>query len=130
MKKILFAIAILTFGLVACHKHSDTDTVAPIINITAPTAAASFKSGSEVKITAKATDETSMHEVTLIITQDSDNKELLNKIIDVHDLLTKDIAETWTPTGFTADTNVTLTMTVVDHNDNKNVKTVKFKVTK
>ena len=127
MKKTFFAVAFAIFGLVACHKHSDTDTIAPIINITA---AASFKNGSEVKITAKATDETAMHEVALIIAQDSDNKELLNKVIDTHNLKTKDIAETWTPTGFTADTNVTLTMTVIDHGDNKATKTVEFKVVK
>ena len=130
MKKTFFAVAFAIFGLVACHKHSDTDTIAPIINITAPTAAASFKSGLEIKITAKATDETAMHEVALIIAQDSDNKELLNKVIDTHNLKTKDIAETWTPTGFTADTNVTLTMTVIDHGDNKATKTVEFKVVK
>lgn len=130
MKKTFFVMAFAAFGLVACHKHSDIDTIAPIVNITAPTAAAGFKIGSEVKITANATDETSMHEVTLIITQDSDNKELLNKVIDTHNLTTKDIAETWTPTGFTTDTNVTLTMTVIDHGDNKATKTVKFKVVK
>jgi hypothetical protein len=129
MKKLLFALSLLAFGLSACHDHDDNDSVKPTLTITAPTNAASFTSGSEVKITGKLSDEKSLHELKIIVTQVSDGKELFKAEPTVHDLSNYDINETWKP-NVSADTPVKLTVTAEDHGSNKTEVTVNFTVKK
>lgn len=128
MKKLLFVLIILGVSLSACHKNHD-DTTSPTLIITAPTDNASVKIGTDVKITGTASDNLTMHEMSIKITQDTDNKELFSAAPTVHEKVTYDINETWKP-NVTAETNVTLTVTVIDHSDNKTTKTIKFKVAK
>ena len=126
IKSFLFAtLCLLTVA--ACHKHDDTDTIAPVLTITSPAADASIAGA--VAITGAVTDE-SLHELLITVTKDSDGSVLFVPAVDpeVHDLTSYVINETWTPVGITAETAVTLTVTAEDHNSNKVVKTVKFKV--
>lgn len=129
MKKLLFALSILAFGMSACHDHDEDDSVKPVVAITAPTASGSYTSGSDVKITGKVTDENSLHELKIIVTQVSDGKELFKSEPSVHDLTSYDINETWKP-NVSADTDVILTVTAEDHGSNKTEVTVNFTVKK
>jgi hypothetical protein len=127
MKKLFFALSILAFGTIACHKHDD-DSEKPVITITSPSTNASVVSGTDVKITGKLTDE-SLHELLITVTQVSDGKELFKATPTVHDLTSYDINETWKP-NVAADTDVKLTVVAEDHSANKNEVTVLFKVKK
>ena len=123
-KSILFAALCLIAA--ACHHHDDeNDTNDPVLTISSPTSDASIAGA--VTISGTATDE-SLHEMSIVVTKDSDSSELFKSAPEVHDLTSYTIAEKWTPSGLTAETPVTLTVTVEDHNDHKVVKTVKFKV--
>ncbi|MEY3242768.1 MAG: hypothetical protein RIR11_4207 [Bacteroidota bacterium] len=128
---LLLAVLALSVSFVACHDHDkdEDDTVAPVVNITSPTADASISG--EVSIAGTVTDENSLHELTITITKDADGATLFTipaKETDVHDLTTYTIAKTWAPTGITTETAVTLNAVAEDHGGNKTTKTVKFKV--
>jgi hypothetical protein len=126
--KISFFVSLLALiSFTACHKHEDVaDTIAPVLTITAPTEDAS--NNGAVAIKGTITDEGGMHEMSLKITKDSDNTVLFSATPTVHDKTTFTLAETWTPTGITVETAVTLTVNVEDHSANKTEKIVKFKV--
>ncbi len=123
LKSLLFA-AFCLLTVVACHKHDDNDTTAPVLTIDEPLANESVSG--EVHIEGDVTDE-SLHEMEIKVTQDSDSAELFKATPEVHDLTAYHFHEHWTPT-VSAETAVTLTITVEDHNSNKTVKTVKFAV--
>ncbi|MFN0216188.1 MAG: hypothetical protein ACKVT2_18165 [Saprospiraceae bacterium] len=125
-KSFLFAAFCLLF-VAACgknHDHDENDTTAPVLTIAEPLENASISG--EVSIEGTATDK-SLHELEIIITQDSDGAELYETKPDVHEKSTYEIHEHWTP-AVAAETPVTLMVTVEDHNHNKTTKTVKFKV--
>jgi hypothetical protein len=130
MRHILKFFLLAAFGCLlavgACHKHDHgDDTTPPELTITSP-AADAIISGA-VTISGTVTDE-SLHEMQITVNRDSDNAELFKAQPKVHDLKSYAIAETWTPTGLTGETAVTLTVTVEDHSDHKVTKTVRFKV--
>lgn len=129
-KVLLFsACGLFLFSAVACHDHDDhdgDDKTAPVLTISEPTAGESLSG--EIHIHGTVTDETSLHELSIKITRDSDNSEMFSAAPSVHDLTAYDFDEHWTPTGLTAETDVTLTIVVADHGDNNDTKTVKFKV--
>lgn len=130
MQKFSFLLALAlimgSFAFNACHDHDhdESDTSDPVLTITSPAADASLTG--KVTISGKATDE-SLHEMTIVITKDSDNSELFRVAPSVHDETDFTISESWTPVGLTSETPVTLTVTVEDHSEHKVVKTVKFK---
>lgn len=125
-KLLFFAAFILAITFVACHHdHNEDDTLAPTLSLEKPVDGA-VVSG-EVHIEGKVTDE-SLHEMTITVTKDSDYSELFKAEPTVHDKTEFDFDEHFTPTGLTAETPVTLTITVEDHNSNKTSKTVKFKL--
>ena len=128
---LLLAAIALSLSFAACHDHGEEedDKVAPVITITSPTADASISGG--VAIAGTATDENSLHELIITITKDADGSTLFTipaSETDVHDLTSYTIAKTWTPTGITTETAVTLNAIVEDHGGNKTTQTVKFKV--
>lgn len=119
-------LALFAFALSACHKHDDAaDTNDPVLTITSPAADASIAGA--VNIAGTTTDE-SLHEMSITVTQDSDNTPLYKIAPEVHDKTSYTISETWTPSGIAAETAVTLTIVVEDHSDHSVTKTVKFKV--
>jgi hypothetical protein len=125
--KISFAILLFTTALfTACHNHKDEgDTTAPVLTITSPSADASLSGIVEIKGTAT---DAGLHEMSIIITKDSDKSELFKNNPVVHDKTDFTIAESWTPTGITQETAVTLTIITEDHSALKTTKTVSFKV--
>lgn len=123
-KSLLGAIfCLLLAATTACHKHDD-DANAPVLTIASPTAGESVTG--EIHIEGKATDE-SLHEMEIKITKDSDGSELYKATPEVHDLTEYDFHEHYTPT-LSAETAVTLTVTVSDHSDHTTTQTVKFTV--
>lgn len=121
---VLFSLVIGVFAFNACHNHDEDDTTDPVLTITSPAADASLTG--KVTISGKATDE-SLHEMSIVVTKDSDSSELFSTAPEVHDETDYTISESWTPVGLTSETPVTLTVTVEDHSEHKVVKTVKFK---
>jgi hypothetical protein len=127
---LLLAAIALSSTFVACHNHGEdeNDTTAPVLTITSPSVDASVSGA--VSIAGTLTDEDSLHELSITVTKDADGATLFTPVkeIEVHDLTSFTIAETWTPTGITAETAVTLIVVAEDHGGNKTTKTVKFKV--
>lgn len=126
MKKVqlLLLLALATAGFTACHEH-DTDENAPVVTIESPTTNATISGA--ISLDIRATDE-SLHEMSVVITRDSDESELYSDEPTVHDETDYHYQKTFTPSGISAETALTLTVTVEDHEDHKTVKTVKFKV--
>lgn len=125
--KLLF-LAVLGGLMVAsaCHKHDHgDDATPPELTITSPSADAVISGA--VAISGTVTDE-SLHEMTIAVSRDSDNAELFKAQPKVHDLKSYTIAETWTPSGLSAETAVTLTVRVEDHSKHQVEKTIRFKV--
>jgi len=118
---------LLLTAFFSCHEAEDdsNDTTDPVLTITSPASNASINGA--VTITGLATDN-SLHEMEIKITKDADGSTLWDANPKVHDLTEYAIAQTWTPTGITAPTAVTLTVTVEDHNDHAVTKTVNFTI--
>lgn len=122
--KSLFFAALCLLAAGACHNHDEDDTNAPLLTLNEPAEGASISG--QVHVEGKVTDE-SLHEMEIKVVKDSDGSILLNATPTVHDKTEYSFDEHFTPT-VAAETPVTLTITVEDHNDNKTVKTVKFTV--
>ena len=124
--KILFLAVFSLLSFVSCHKHDNkNDTQAPDLTIEDPTEGLIITG--EVHIHGKATDE-SLHEMEIKVVKDSDGSEMFKATPSVHDETEYNFDEHFTPSGLTAETPVTLTITVEDHSDHITTKTVKFKV--
>ena len=130
IQNLLFAatiVASVSFG--ACHKHDhdhdEDDTTAPVLTISSPATDAVVNG--EVQISGRATDE-SMHEMEIKVTKDSDGSELFSATPSVHDKTDYTIDQRFTPSGITAETAVTLTISVSDHSEHTTTQTVKFKL--
>jgi hypothetical protein len=127
MKSKFFLLAILSlFAVASCHDHGDeNDKDAPVLTIEKPAENAVVTG--EVRIQGKVTDQ-SLHKLVIIVTKDSDGSQLFKATPTVHDETAYNYNESFTPSGLTVETAVTLTITVEDHSDNVTTKTVKFKV--
>jgi Bacterial Ig domain len=126
-KSLLYAAALMALAATACHKHEHDkdDTVNPVVKITAPESGA-ISSG-PVNITATITDENSLHEYTLVITDNTTNAELFRQKKSIHNETAHNLNVTWTPQGLTAETLVNLNITAIDHGDNTTSVGVAFK---
>jgi hypothetical protein len=117
---ILF-VTIILFAF-SCNKDKD----APTLVINSPSDGATVTG--TVTIAGMVTDK-SLHEMTVLLTKDADGSELFSKTItDVHDLASYNFNETYNPVGINSFIDVTCTVTVEDHMENKTTKTVKFKL--
>ena len=119
-KSLLFA-AFCFLTLAACN-HNEDDTNAPMLTIDKPQENDSISG--EVHIEGDVTDE-GLHAMEIKVAQDSDGAELFTASPVVHDKTAYHFNEHWMQT-LAAETAVTLTITVEDHNGNKTIKTVKF----
>lgn len=128
MKKNALLTVLLLWTLAgtfsACHDHDEDDSNAPVITLEEP-AENEVVSG-EVHIHGTVTDE-SLHEMEINVTKDADNSVLFSATPTVHDETDYHFDEHFTPT-VSAETPVTLTITVEDHSAHTTTKTVKFKV--
>ncbi len=128
MKKLFFLLAITVLGMSACHKDT-TDKTAPKVTIITPIASSVLPTGKGFSITGTVSDNTGLHEMSIVVTQVSDGKELFNVAPVVHDLTDYTFKEIWTP-ALTANTDVKVVVTATDHSSNIGTATVLFKVTK
>ena len=121
MKSKLILFTLCSIILFSCKKDKD----APVLTISSPSTGATING--VVNITGIVTDK-ELHQMEITITKNSDASVLYTKIISVHELTTYNFNETYTPTGITADTDVTLTIKVEDHVPNITTKIVVFKL--
>jgi hypothetical protein len=127
MKKLLFILAMASLGASACQKDT-TDKSIPKVSINNPTASLSVPTGKGLSISGTVSDN-DLHEMSIVVTQVSDGKELFNATPVVHDLASYDFKETWTP-ALTENTDVKVVVTATDHALNAGTATILFKVTK
>lgn len=117
------AIAALMFSA-SCSK-SGLGT--PTLTITNPTSGASITKGSSINITGTAGGG-GLHELTLKITKDADNSELLLQFPSVFDKSSYDYSVPWTAPNVTASTPCTLYVEIENHSGTKTQMQIKFNV--
>jgi hypothetical protein len=129
MKKIiaslLFFLSLITFACKHDHDHEDEDKNPPVVNIISPTEGATLDS---LKFEIKVTDDEGLHEMSIVVTKDSDGSILYENLPPVHDLLSSLSIGNLGLVGITDATPLTLKVIAEDHGANKTVKTVKFVV--
>jgi len=123
--KFLLAAAFLSFTACHKHEHDENDQQAPQLTITKPAEGAVVQGA--VQIALAVTDDIGLHYMTVVVTRDSDGSEAYKQEVDVHDKTSYNFDKSFTPTGLTAETSMTLTVKAEDHGENQTVKTVKFK---
>jgi len=123
--KFLLAAAFLSFTACHKHEHDENDKQAPQLTITKPAEGAVVQGA--VQIALAVTDDIGLHYMTVVVTRDSDGSEAYKQEVDVHDKTSYNFDKSFTPTGLTAETSMTLTVKAEDHGENQTVKTVKFK---
>lgn len=109
----------------ACHDHHEDDTTAPTLTLEAPAVNESISGG--VRIHGKVEDQ-GLHAMTIVVTKDEGGTELFKATPIIHNETSYHFDESFTPSGLTGETAVTLTITVEDHSDHTTTKTVAFKV--
>ena len=123
---MLLALLVSAFTFNACKDNNEeTDTNAPVLTIESPTENAMMQGAVQIKL--HVTDE-SLHEMDVKVTQDSDGSVVFEEAPLVHDETDYHYEKSFTPSGLTGDTPMTLTVTVEDHSANITTQTVKFTV--
>lgn len=120
-KSLLFA-ALCLLSVAACHNHDEEDTTAPTVTISSPAENEAVVGEVHLELTVA---DASLHELEVKVTKDSDGTELFKQTPTVHNESSYEFHAHFTP-ALAAETAVTLTVTVSDHNDNTTVKTLKF----
>lgn len=124
--KHIFLLAVLTAFMTpfnACKNGDEGDTNDPVLTIESPVANASIQGAVDIHL--HVTDE-SLHEMEVKVTKDSNGSVVFEEYPTVHDETDFHYEKSFTPSGLTGDTPMTLTVTVEDHSDNSVTKTVKF----
>lgn len=117
-----FVSVMVTFA--ACKDDNNVeDTTDPVVMIESPAANAVIQGAVDIHI--HVTDE-SLHEMEVKVTKDSDGSVVFEETPTVHDETDYHYEKSFTPSGLTGDTPMTLTVTVEDHSDHVVTKTVKF----
>lgn len=101
----------------------EEDTNDPVVNIESPAENAVIQGAVEIHV--HATDE-SLHEMEVKVTRDSDGTVVFEDAPVVHDETDYHYEKSFTPSGLTGDTPMTLTVMVHDHSEHAVTKTVKF----
>ena len=117
-----FVSVMVTFA--ACKDDDNSeDTTDPVVTIESPAANAVIQGAVDIHI--HVTDE-SLHEMEVKVTKDSDGSVVFEETPTVHDETDYHYEKSFTPSGLSGDTPMTLTVTVEDHSDHVVTKTVKF----
>jgi hypothetical protein len=121
--QIILIVACLT--VVACDKMKK-DKVSPEVTITSPTIGYSVADSTTISIGGSMSDEGELHEALVKITRDSDGVVLFSTAPTVGELTSYTLNESYVSPAVSVSTNVTLTVTAVDHTPNTTTKTVAF----
>lgn len=109
------------------HVVNPADTIAPIIEINAPTLDQVFSSGNIINITGKVTDGDGLYQGSIRIVNDANNAVVKEQLYVIHGLLQYDFNISHTA-SVTAISDYTITVEFEDHGLNKSSSSVKVKV--
>lgn len=112
------------------HKHDEKDTTVPVVTVTVPMDMQTYKSGDSVFVKGTVTDN-SLHELSIVITRDSDTSELYRDEPVVHDMTSYTFNSVWLSglsSGSVAFIPATVTITAEDHAGNKGIKKVGIRI--
>lgn len=118
---------IVAVALVFSASCSKSDSGTPTITVTNPTAGANITRGSSLNVTGAAGGG-GLHELTIKITKDADNSELLLQFPSVFNKSSYDYSVPWTAPNVTASTPCTLFVEIENHSGKKTQMQVKFNV--
>ena len=139
--KLFFAAAVITM-LAACskggsaantegpgeiHIPSPTDTTAPVLVISTPTANQVFTSGNTINVSGRITDDLGLYQGSIRITDDANNNVLKEQLYEIHYVLAYDYNVSYT-TSVSVPSNYTVTVSFMDHGYNVTTRSVKVKV--
>jgi hypothetical protein len=119
MKSKLFLFTILSVFAFACKK----DKIAPSLSITSP--AENAQSSAIVIIKGTASDE-HLNSMSFKVTRDGTGAVLYTKELSLDGLSSYNFEEQFDPGVVAVNTNVTLTIEVIDNNSSKTSKVVHF----
>lgn len=125
MKKntIFFASLIFISLFISCRK----DKEAPTLSLLSPFEAAQVTAGTALSIKGTVADNENLHELSIVVNKSPSGAQSFASSPTVHEMKSYDFDLKWTTTP--GDTGVyLLTITVIDHNDNINVRKINFTV--
>jgi hypothetical protein len=129
--KTLLSLLSLTFMLYACKKntHNNTDTVKPILTFVEPTVndTVNLTLEHEVHIEFTATDETSLHELQVIIIKNGVDT-IFTQTPEVHDLKVYSYHTHLIPTGIVGLAAFQAVIKAEDHGGNITTEIINFYV--
>jgi phosphate-selective porin len=106
---------------------SPNDTIAPVLNITTPTANQVFTSGNVINVTGRITDDLGLFRGSIRITNDANGALLKEQLYEIHYVLAYDYNISYT-TNVVSVANYTITVFFEDHGFNSATKSVKVQV--
>lgn len=114
MKKV-FLLVLVAAGLAACKKSKVADTLAPVINVTSPSANQQFGAGATVNIIATIYDNRDLHSIHLSVTNKSSGAHLLH-FEDHVDVRSYELNKSFTTGSFTT---YSILVEAEDHSGNR-----------
>lgn len=109
------------------HEVTPSDTIAPVLEITTPTASHVFTSGNTISVTGRITDDLGLYRGSVRITNDANGGLLKEQLYEIHGIKLYDFNVAY-PATVTTLSNYTVTVTFEDHGLNETSKSVKVKV--
>lgn len=109
------------------HVITDEDTTAPVIVINTPISGQVLTSGLPVNMTGRITDDMGLYQGTVKLINDATGEVLKNQAYEIHGFKLYDFSVSYVPV-VTASTDMTVTVSFIDHGLNNATQSVKFKV--
>ena len=109
------------------HEVTPSDTIAPVLEITTPTASQVFTSGNTISVTGRITDDLGLYRGSVRIINDANGALLKEQLYEIHGIKLYDFNVTYT-IAVTTLSNYTVIVTFEDHGLNETSKSVKIKV--
>ncbi len=107
--------------------YNAIDSIPPEVVITTPTANQLLRSGIQINITGRITDETGMYRGSIRVYADASNQILIQQLYETHYLLAYNYSYNYTP-GVSSSTVLRIEVRFEDHGGNSTTRSVKVTV--
>ncbi len=109
------------------HNPQPSDTTAPVINISSPTAAQVYMNGNTINVSGTVSDDYGLYRGSIKITNDANGFSVKEQLYEIHGIVSYNFNINHAATVTTA-ADYTVTVSFEDHGYNVITKSVKIKV--